>query len=318
MTDSPLHNVSAPHPPNQSQRTAVAIGNFDGVHRGHQQIFQQLTEYSKRHGVRSVAVTFEPHPIAYFHPEAPPFRLQTIDEKRDVAQQTLDELIAINFQDIASWSASDFFQEWIIKRLNAQCLMVGHNFRFGAGRSADVEQLNKWTDASGIELIVIEDVTQTSGNPPSIISSSAIRDALRLGDLHQVTEMLGRPWSLTGTVIHGDAIGTTLGYPTANIETSSNRLLPPNGIYATYLQIDATHYPSATYIGTRPTFGFSELRVESFVIDAPSNFSIYDAHARIDFIGRIRGDAAFDTPQALVDQMTRDIADARHLLTSSS
>jgi riboflavin kinase/FMN adenylyltransferase len=292
-------------------RPVVAIGNFDGVHRGHQAVFEQVLERAGADGVDSAALTFEPHPVQMFKPDADPFLLTTVEEKASrIADCGIDGTVALDFADIAVLTPEQFVDDVLHQGLNASCIIVGKDFKFGKGRAGDIDTLRELGAARGID---VQPITQVELDE-EIISSTRIRAALRNANFETVTRLLGSPWALRGKVVHGDARGRDLGYPTANVETSP-RLLPPDGIYATTIHAKGTTWKSATYVGTRPTFDGEGRNVEVFVLDAPEDgLDLYGESVSVAFIGHVRGDAKFESADALIEQMAKDVAEARRIL----
>lgn len=293
-------------------RPVVAIGNFDGVHRGHQSVLQQVVARARRDGVDAAALTFDPHPVRHFRPELAPFLLTPVEERAHWAvHYGLDGLVALPFETIAPLSPEEFVEQILHQGLRASCIIVGEDFRFGKGRAGDIETLRKLASERGIEVAPIEQVELDD----EAISSTRIREALQKPDLETVERLLGRPWDIWGTVVHGDARGRDLGFPTANVATPS-RLLPPDGIYATEIFDGENRWEGATYVGTRPTFDGEGRTIEAFVIDAPEEgLDLYEHDVRVAFVGHVRPDAKFDTPEELVEQMTKDVARAREILS---
>ena len=288
----------------------VTIGNFDGVHRGHQTIFEWVVETARGRSVPSVALTFVPHPVRYFKPDADEFRLTTDREKfRLIDAAGLDAIVALTFDGhVASLHPDEFVARILHEGLGAGAVAVGANFRFGKGRAGTTDDLKRLADSHGIEPKIFSEVTVDD----QAVSSTRIRDALRKGQVDQAEHLLGRPYRLSGTVVRGEQRGRELGYPTANIE--SEHLVPGHGIYATELILDDQAYPAATSIGVRPVFEGSSRTVEAFVLDAPSDFDIYDREVHLDFHAYIRDERDFESADALVAQMDRDITDVRQAL----
>lgn len=294
-------------------RPVLAIGNFDGVHRGHQAVFEQVKARARRDTVDAAALTFDPHPVRLFKPDTPAFILTPIEERAElIADCGLTGTVALDFASIAPLSPEDFVARVLHEGIGASVVMVGEDFRFGKGRAGDIETLRQLGSKHGIAVEPIEQVELDN----EVISSTRIRDALRNADLPTATRLLGRHWGLHGEVVHGDARGRDLGYPTANVQTPP-RLLPPDGIYATILKTEDVEWKSATYVGTRPTFDGEGRNVEAFVLDAPEEgLDLYGEHVRVEFVAHVRKDAKFESAEALVEQMDRDVARARELLAS--
>lgn len=292
-------------------RPVIAIGNFDGVHRGHQAVFEQVTSRANRDAVDSAALTFDPHPVRLFKPNTPPFLLTPIEERAElIARCGGTGTIALNFASIAPLSPEEFVSQVLHEGIGASCVMVGEDFRFGKGRAGDIDTLRELGANHGIDVAPIQQVKLDE----DVISSTRIRESLRKADLPTVTRLLGRHWGLHGEVVHGDARGRDLGYPTANVETPP-RLLPPDGIYATTIDAKGNVWKSATYVGTRPTFDGEGRNVEVFVLDAPDEgLDLYGEDVRVEFVGHVREDAKFESAEELIAQMDRDVAAAREML----
>ncbi len=300
LQDAPRHAV-------------IAIGNFDGVHRGHQALLAQVVREARARDAAAGVLTFEPHPRKLFRPDDPPFRITPEAVKaRRLAACGLDFACALSFDwDFASQSAEDFIRHVLIGGLNPSLVVVGEDFRFG--------QLRKGTPAmmrdAGLAVSIIHPV----GNGDAVFSSSRIREALRLGDIAAANAALGWDWEIEGVVQHGDRRGRELGFPTANVPLGET-LHPAYGIYATLTQIvedgpDALWHPSATNIGIRPMFEISQGQVETFIFDF--NRDIYGKTLRVRPVKRLRGEAKFDSLDALVAQMNEDCSQARLILTTN-
>lgn len=293
----------------------VAIGNFDGVHRGHQAVLDQVVERARRDGHSSAVLTFEPHPVQYFRPDLPAFRLTTLEQKaRLIEALGIDGVVAATFDaSIANLSPEDFVRGILQHALGASVVFVGADFRFGKNRAGDAEVLRELCAQRGIALEIVKAVRDAS----EVISSTRIRDAVRDGDLDTANELLGRPYSVFGRVVHGQGKGREFGFPTANIQIA-NPLLPPDGIYATRLH-HAVHgtLDAATYVGTRPTLGAElERAVEAYCLEPPDSFVIYGDEVELEFLATVRGDQKFDSIDELLEQMRRDVERVREVLAS--
>jgi riboflavin kinase/FMN adenylyltransferase len=290
----------------------VTIGNFDGVHLGHQTIFEWVVDAAEERSAPSIALTFVPHPVRYFKPDTEEFRLTTDAEKfRLIEEAGLDAIVALTFDGhVASLEPDEFVAHILHEGLGAAAVAVGANFRFGQGRAGTTDDLKRLADDHGIDSKIFSEVT-VDDRP---VSSTRIRDALREGRVSEASSLLGRPYRLSGTVVRGEQRGRELGYPTANIE--AEHLVPGHGIYATNLILDGTSYPAATSIGVRPVFEGTNRTVEAYVLDAPSDFDIYDRDVQLDFHAYIRDERDFESSEALVRQMDRDIKDVRQALNA--
>ncbi len=281
---------------------ALAIGNFDGVHRGHQAILARLGQRAEQGLVPSV-MTFEPHPREYFSPETAPARLTSLREKLELfAELGVERVYLVRFNGKFAALSAPAFMDTILRPLNARYLLVGEDFRFGAGRGGDILTLR----AAGFHAESVAAVTHEGVR----VSSTAIRTALAAGDLGRAEALLGRPYSVSGHVAHGDKLGRTLGYPTANIHMLHER--PPLfGIYAVKLRgLGAHDLPGVASLGVRPTVkqqGRPLLEVHLFDFDR----DIYGRHVRVLFLHKIRDEARFSDMEALRRQIAADEQTAR-------
>jgi riboflavin kinase/FMN adenylyltransferase len=282
---------------------ALAIGNFDGVHRGHQAILSRLCEHAKNSGMVPGVMTFEPHPREFFSPATAPARLTSLREKLELfAEAGIARVYLCRFnKKFAEIRAQDFMQD-MLHRMNARLIMVGDDFRFGAGRAGGLDDLR----AQGFAVQTLEDVTVDGER----VSSTAIREALAAGALSRAEQFLGRPYSISGHVAHGDKLGRQLGYPTANIYMLHER--PPLfGIYAVKLSgLGEQDLPGVASLGVRPTTkndGKPLLEVHLFDFDG----DIYGRHVRVHFLKKLRDEAKFPNLEALRRQIAVDEAAAR-------
>lgn len=286
-----------------AERTALTIGNFDGVHRGHQAILQQLTTQAAGRGLLPAVMTFEPHPREFFSPQTAPTRLTSLREKLELFEEAgIRRVYLCRFnRKLAAVSAGDFMQQ-MLRPLNPGLILVGDDFRFGAQRAGEVAQLR----AAGFEVGSLADVMLQGER----VSSTAVREALAAGDLVRAQRLLGRPYSISGHVIHGDKVGRQLGYPTANIHMLHER--PPLfGIYAVKLRgLGARDLPGVASLGVRPTMKQDArplLEVHLFDFDQ----HIYGRHVRVLFLHKIRDEAKFPDLETLKQQIAADEQAAR-------
>ncbi|MET0523843.1 MAG: bifunctional riboflavin kinase/FAD synthetase [Nocardioides sp.] len=297
-------------------RSAVVIGNFDGVHRGHQAVIGRARAVADAQGLTVVAVTFDPHPMAVLRPEHAPSTLTTIAARAELlAGAGVDAVLALPFdRDMASWSPVEFIDRVLVGCLHAAAVVVGANFRFGNRASGDVATLR---EAGESRDFVAEGVPLDGG--PQVWSSTYIRMCLATGDVAGAAEALGRPFTVRGRVVRGDRRGRELGFPTANVPTSAISAAPADGVYAGWLRRMDTgeNFPAAISVGTNPTFdGERERRVESYVLDR-DDLELYDVEVEVAFVDRLRGMVAFESVDKLVEQMHDDVDRARELLGDS-
>ena len=293
-------------------RTAVTVGSFDGVHRGHQDVLRQLVERARTLDVHSVLVTFDPHPLQIVNPSAAPQLLTVGDEKLEVlAESGIDFVAVLPFNPaLASWSAERFVSDILLSRFRMHDLLMGHDHRFGHNRSGDVETMRRLGAERGFDVSVVPAVTVNGGQS---VSSTAIRRAVAGGDLDGAFRGLGRHYSISGRVGEGARRGRLLGFPTANVPVpSSKKLLPPEGVYAVRVQTPMGPHDGMLNLGPRPTFGDTEVVLEAHLFDA--DLDLYGAPVRIDFVARLRDTQKFSGVEALVAQLNVDATNARRLL----
>ena len=299
-----------------ASRTVVTIGNFDGVHLGHQHVIQRAREMAgELGGLPVVAVTFDPHPIAVLRPEHAPPTLTDIETRgRLLHAEGVDAVLVLPFtRDVAAWSPEDFVSTVLVDALHARAVVVGANFRFGAKASGDVATL---TGLGQVHDFRTEGIALDGG--PQVWSSTYVRNCLAAGDVEGATEALGRPFTVRGEVVKGDQRGRELGYPTANVPTTGMHAAPADGVYAGWLHClqppGETWLPAAISVGTNPTFaGERDRRVESHVLDR-DDLELYGVVVEVAFVGRIRGMLRFEAVEELVETMHSDVERTRVLL----
>ena len=299
-------------PPNVSD-TVVTVGTFDGVHLGHRDVLARLVARAEETGRRSVLVTFDPHPMEVVDPEAAPLLLTIGDEKLELLAETgIDYLNVVPFTvELSRQSPAEFVDVVLLGRARMGELLIGYDHGFGRGREGDVEVLRALGAERGFRVDVVPPVSIEDARP---ISSSSIRSAIAAGDLDRAAAGLGRPYSVSGQVRHGDKRGRLLGFPTINLPLPSPRkLLPPQGVYAVRVQTPAGPLGGMLNMGPRPTFADPTVSLEVHLFDA--DVSLYEAHVRIDFVARLRETTRFSDVQALVAQLRRDEVAARRALT---
>lgn len=293
-------------------RRVVTIGNFDGVHRGHQHLIRRVVEDARLRGVRSLIVTFEPHPTTVLRPDISFQRLTTADAKmRHLTNSGADEVLVLPFtRDFASQEPEQFLSS-LNEHASPVAVFVGEGFRFGRDRTGDGTTISSFGTKGGFETTVITRLHENGG----VISSSAIRGALARGDIASANDWLGRRYRLRGTVEHGAARGRELGFPTANLQLDPLACLPSDGIYAAYAYLSdhqSTPRQSMVYVGTRPTFAGNDRIVEANILDFSGD--LYTREIEVEFVRYIRADAEFESADALAEQMERDEIDTRAAL----
>lgn len=289
---------------NSNKPCVVAIGNFDGVHRGHAALLDTARRIAGEKGHPLVALTFEPHPRSYFKPDAQAFRLTPEHLKEAVLKaRGVDRVKVLDFNDImASLTAEQFIDMMLVDWLNASTVVVGADFHFGAKRGGHVDTLQK---DKRFETIAV--TLENSGG--EAVSSTRIREALRAGDIKTANDLLGWPWEMDGEVAHGDKRGRELGYPTANIPLTDT-CVPAHGIYAVDVNIgDGIWRRGAASIGLRPMFAVKTPLLEVYILDFEGD--LYGRTLRVRPLVKLRDEAKFDTLDALKDQMSKDVAQSR-------
>lgn len=307
-----LADLQGPEKPHGLRR-AVAIGNFDGAHRGHGALVKAARQ-AVGTGGEVIALTFEPHPSLFFRPDTPHFRLmQPAARAHALAGIGFDGALVLPFDAaLAGMSATDFVEKVLLGALHADCVVVGADFHFGKGRQGTPDFLEGEGKRLGFEVILVSQVEDDSG---AVISSSAIRRALSEGDIARATALLGREFSVTGTVIHGAKRGRELGFPTANIALPAGFGLR-HGVYAVRVTHQGCEYMGAANFGTRPQFDNGAPLLETYLLDFSGD--LYGHQIEVAFAGFLRPEAKFDTLQALIDQMALDCKKAREILSSPS
>lgn len=290
--------------------SVVTIGNFDGVHRGHQVLVRRTVDGAAARELRSVAVTFDPHPVALLRPELAPPLLQTVEERcRQLRAAGVDLVLVLPFtRELAALTPADFVTRVLAGPLQARRVVVGTNFRFGNRAAGDVVTLVEQGEHHGFE---VEAVTLLELGGVTI-SSSAVREHLQAGDVGWAGRALGRPPRITGTVVRGDARGRAIGFPTANLDVPGGLALPADGVYAGHAEVDGARYPVVVNIGVRPTFNGHRRTVEAHLLD--TELDLYGRELDVDLAHRIRGERRFDGVEALVAQIAADVARSRELL----
>lgn len=288
----------------------VAIGNFEGVHRGHCRLLARLRERAREEGGPAVAVSFDPHPLRLLRPDSPFSSLVWTERKEQILRASGADEVAIlhtskSFLDL---SAEAFFHQIIRNGFQARGMVEGRNFYYGKGRAGNVQILSEECQRAKMTFDVVDIVT---GEGESEISSSRIRREIQSGNLHKATELLGRPHRVTGTVITGDRRGNTIGFPTANLGNVPV-LLPREGVYAGRSVIDGKVYPAACNIGPNPTFGVTQQKFEAHLVGFAGD--IYGCEMEIDLLAHLRDVQPFSGIEALVAQLRRDVAKTEQIV----
>lgn len=287
----------------------ATIGAFDGLHIGHQEILSRTMRIAAEHGAPAMVCTFEPTPAEYFSPASPPARLTCFRERVELLDRTgLAEMFCPRFASLKNWSAERFLEELLLERLNIRHLVVGHDFRYGAGRRGTLEDLRQAAQRTDFELTTIDPVYVDGQR----VSSTGIRRALAEGDLTAASRMLGRDYSISGRVVHGRNLGRSLGFPTANVNLK-RRLAPVHGIFAVQVEgIDDRPLDGVASVGSRPTVGGGETILEVYVFDFDRD--IYGTYIKVNFVARLREERKFPDLQSMQRQMHLDVDDAQAAL----
>ncbi|WP_129336790.1 bifunctional riboflavin kinase/FAD synthetase [Cellulomonas endophytica] len=312
--------------------SVVTLGNFDGVHRGHAGVLAEMAADARAADLRSVAVTFSPHPAQVHRPDtAPPQLTGDADRLELLADCGLDAVLLEHYTlAFARQTPREFVQRYLVGALGARVVVVGRDVRFGWQNSGDLATMRALGAELGFTVDVVDDLVDEAPADPADgrrrLSSTWVRELLAAGDVAGAAALLGRPHRLRGLVVHGDARGRELGYPTANLAQDAAGMVPADGVYAGRLRrvrrADGTPYapvdadvvlPAAVSIGTNPTFDGVQRRVEAYVLDR-TDLDLYDEEVVVELLVRLRPTLRFDGVEPLLEQMARDVADARALL----
>lgn len=310
---SSTFDLAAPLP-DRLRGAHVAIGNFDGVHRGHQTVLTAARDRARAAGRPTLALTFEPHPRTFFVPDRPVFRLTPVDAKaRLVAALGLDGLVVARFDgELARLPAETFVADVLIGRFGLSGATIGWDFHFGKGREGTPAFLDEAGRRHGFTVDVVEPFSAEDGG---LVSSSRVRAALEVGDLAEAAGLLGYRWFVEGTVVGGDRRGRDLGFPTANIRLPDDCRLA-HGVYAVTFTVDGVVREGVANWGRRPQFDGGAPVLETFVFDFSGD--LYGKRAEVAFVSRLRPEAKFPSVAALVEQMHLDCAEARAVLAARS
>lgn len=305
--------------PGDLGRSVVTLGNFDGVHRGHRAVLARVVERATSHDALSVAVTFAPHPLVVLYPDRAPNMITSLAQRLELLADTgLDAVLVLEFTlDFAQLTPEEFVRSVFVDALHAAAVVVGRDTRFGVRNSGNLETLLGLGAKLGFEVLALDDLGEGSR-----WSSSMLRGMLDVGDVAGATAVLGRPHKVSGTVVHGDHRGRELGYPTANLSSVVEGVVPADGVYAGWLtRIDVPLtapdrvLPAAISIGTNPTFEGTQRRVEAYVLDR-TDLELYGERVTYEFVERLRPTLRFDGIEPLIAQMESDVGQCREILRS--
>jgi riboflavin kinase/FMN adenylyltransferase len=291
--------------------SVVTIGNFDGVHQGHAEIFSHLKNTSVARSLPSVVVTFEPHPLKILAPDSAPLMITTFEQKAELIEKFgIDYLVVVPFtSELSQFSASDFVINILCSSLGMRHIIIGHDYAFGKGREGNFQTLELLGEMHGFTL---EDIPPI-GEEATVFSSSLVRFAVSGGDVVSAARILGRYYELSGTVIHGRKIGQSIGFPTANI-SSNNELIPADGVYAVMVKVGRRFVKGACNIGCNPTVGGKKQTIEVFLLDFSDQ--IYNQEVSIHFVQQLRKVQKFTEISALKSAINNDVENARFILNN--
>ncbi len=291
--------------------TSATIGNFDGVHIGHKKILTAIKKEAKQQGLSSCVITFHPHPQKVLQNIDIPLLVPIRERLKLLEEQGIDVVACYTFtKDIAKISAQDFVTDILVRKLNLKHLIVGPDFSFGRKREGNLSLLNNMGSEYGFDTEVVE----TALLDGEIVSSTSIRNLVREGNLIKAGKFLGYNFYIEGQIKEGEKRGRQIGFPTANLETDWD-ILPKVGVYATLANVDGTKHQSITNIGFRPTFGQNELLIETHIFDF--NEDIYKKRMKVEFVDRVRDEQKFNGPEALVEQIKKDVEKVKEILSTS-
>ncbi|OGL42627.1 MAG: riboflavin biosynthesis protein RibF [Candidatus Schekmanbacteria bacterium GWA2_38_11] len=284
----------------------LTLGNFDGVHLGHQEIFKRVVKRAKEIEGTSIAITFDPHPLKILAPEKCPSLITNFKEKAEILESfQIDILFSIPFtREFSSLDAGDFIKKIVVDKIGPKELFIGYDFAFGKGREGDTSVLKGLGESLGFKVTVVKPIRVGE----KTVSSTLIRNLIKEGNVKEASVYLGRPYSISGEVIKGHGRGKGLGFPTANINFQ-NELIPSEGVYIGEILFGEERHKSLINVGTNPTFGEDKLNVEVFILDFGRD--IYGEFLKVFFQEKIRGEIRFKTPEQLIVQMQKDLKQAR-------
>lgn len=292
----------------------VALGNFDGVHLGHQVVLRRAVEEGRRLGLRAVAATFDPHPRAVLRPGKEPKLLTTLEVRRELLlAYGVDEVRVIRFdRELSEKGPREFVREVLVEELGAVAVVVGENFRFGYKASGDVDDLRGWMREAGGDARAV----RISHVPEGEISSTRIRKLLFDGQVREAARLLGRPYLLRGKVIEGDRRGRQIGFPTANVLPDERALVPARGVYAGRVRVGDEGFGACTNVGTAPTFERRESKVEAHLLGYVGD--LYGEVVDVTFVERLRPEKRFSGVKELKEQIARDVAEAHRIVAEDA
>ncbi len=292
---------------------AITIGNFDGVHKGHQALFQRVKQLAEELNGESAVITFDPHPLEVLAPHKTPSFITSHRRKLDlIASCGIDATIVIPFDhEFSRMSAREFVEVLLVEKIGVRAIVVGHDYRFGHGREGNIAFLKQLGDQYGFKVETVSGVTVND----TVVSSTTIRQMIASGNIRKANKLLGRCFEVSGDVIPGRKRGVTLGFPTANIRMPAITS-PRTGVYVVEAEVDGKTYGGAANLGYNPTFGDTDLSLEAHLFDFSED--IYGKPITIRFIDRLRDELRFSGPDELAEQIKKDVADARKILADQA
>jgi riboflavin kinase/FMN adenylyltransferase len=296
-------------------RSVVTIGSYDGVHRGHQLIIKHAVDRARELGVPSVVVTFDPHPSEVVRPGSHPPLLAPHHRRAELcADLGVDALLILPFTtEFSKLSPADFVAKVLVDKLHAKAVVEGPNFRFGHKAAGNVDFLREQGETYDFDVEVVELYVSGSAGGGQPFSSTLTRRLVAEGDVEGAREILGRPHRVEGIVVRGAQRGRELGFPTANVETLPHTAIPADGVYAGWLHVAGEAMPAAISVGTNPQFDGTERTVEAYAIDRVG-LDLYGLHVAVDFLAFVRGQAKFDSIEALLEAIAADVKRCRELI----
>ncbi|MGW1728593.1 bifunctional riboflavin kinase/FAD synthetase [Streptomyces sp. NPDC002306] len=300
-------------------RSVVTIGSYDGVHRGHQLIIKHAVERARERGVPSVVVTFDPHPSEVVRPGSHPPLLAPHHRRAELmAELGVDAVLILPFtKEFSKLSPADFVVKVLVDKLHAEAVVEGPNFRFGHKAAGNVAFLTEQGAVYDFEVEVVDLYESGAAGGGEPFSSTLTRRLVSTGDVEGAAEILGRPHRVEGVVVRGAQRGRELGFPTANVETLPHTAIPADGVYAGWLHVNGEAMPSAISVGTNPQFDGTERTVEAYAIDRVG-LDLYGLHVAVDFLAYVRGQAKFESLEALLEQMAEDVKRCRELVEAAT
>ena len=291
---------------NINEPTAVTLGNFDGIHLGHQELIKTVLKYSKEQKLKSVVFSFEPHPVEFFGKNNEFKTMFSVDEKKYVIDRLgVDVLIQYPFNSEFASMSPEEFMNLLVEKTNCRVLVVGENYCFGKDRVGNIDTLKKLGEERGINVIGIPRVKIHDVR----VSSTRIRGLINYGDMETVTKLLNKPYFAMGEIVHGDERGRVMNFPTINLEPPLKKLLPPDGVYFSRVILEGRIYVGMSNIGVNPTFGGEARKIETHIFDFDQ--FVYGKMAVVGFYKRIRNERKFGNMNELISQLNDDRAECR-------